>query len=114
MFETILAISLILFLSKLIGDLFDRIGQPAILGELTAGIVLGAHLLGPFLFSEPLHEIEYMQVLSQVGAMFLLFMAGYSQVNIDKLLQFGSRSIGIACVEAPLSFAAGFWDRLAR
>lgn len=108
MFETILAISLILFLSKLIGDLFDRIGQPAILGELTAGILLGAHLLGPFLFSEPLHEIEYMQVLSQVGAMFLLFMAGYSQVNIDKLLQFGGRSIGIACVEAPLSFAAGF------
>jgi len=108
MFETILAISLILFLSKLIGDLFDRIRQPAILGELTAGILLGAHLLGPFLFSEPLHEIEYMQVLSQVGAMFLLFMAGYSQVNIDKLLQFGGRSIGIACVEAPLSFAAGF------
>ncbi|MEA2085023.1 MAG: cation:proton antiporter [Thermodesulfobacteriota bacterium] len=99
---------MILFLSKLIGDLFDRIKQPAILGELAAGILLGVHVLGPLLFSEPLHEIEYMQILSQVGAMFLLFMAGYSQVNIERLLQFGGRSIAISCVEAPLSFAAGF------
>ena len=108
MFDTILAISLLLFLSKLIGDLFDRIKQPAILGELAAGILLGVHLLGPFLFSEPLHKIEYMQVLCEIGAMFLLFMAGYSQVTIDKLLQFGGRSIAISCVELPLCFAAGF------
>ena len=108
MFDTILAISLLLFLSKLIGDLFDRIKQPAILGELAAGILLGVHLLGPFLFSQPLHKIEYMQVLCEIGAMFLLFMAGYSQVTIDKLLQFGGRSIAISCVEVPLCFAAGF------
>ena len=108
MFDTILALSLLLFLSKLIGNIFSRIKQPAILGELTAGILLGIHVLGPFLFSEPLHKIEYMQVLSQIGAMFLLFMAGYSHVKIDKLLQFGGRSIAIACVEAPLGFAAGF------
>ena len=108
MLDTILAISLLLFLSKLIGDLFDRIKQPAILGELAAGILLGVHLLGPFLFSEPLHKIEYMQVLCEIGAMFLLFMAGYSQVTIDKLLQFGGRSIAISCVEVPLCFAAGF------
>ncbi len=108
MLDTILAISLLLFLSKLIGDLFDRIKQPAILGELAAGILLGVHLLGPFLFSQPLHKIEYMQVLCEIGAMFLLFMAGYSQVTIDKLLQFGGRSIAISCVEVPLSFAAGF------
>ncbi len=108
MLDTILAISLLLFLSKLIGDLFDRIKQPAILGELAAGILLGVHLLGPFLFSQPLHKIEYMQVLCEIGAMFLLFMAGYSQVTIDKLLQFGGRSIAISCVEVPLCFAAGF------
>ena len=48
MFDTILALSLLLFFSKLIGDLFDRIKQPAILGELAAGILLGVHLLGPF------------------------------------------------------------------
>lgn len=108
MFDTILAISLLLFLSKLIGDLFSRIEQPAILGELTAGILLGIHVLGPFLFSEPIHTIEYMRVLSKIGAMFLLFMAGYSHVKIDKLLQFGGRSIAISCVEFPLCFAAGF------
>jgi len=108
MFDTILALSLLLFLSKLIGNLFGRIKQPAILGELTAGIVLGAHVLGPFLFSEPLHKIAYMQVLSQIGAMFLLFMAGYSHINIDKLLKVGGRSIAIVCVEAPICFAAGF------
>lgn len=73
-----------------------------------AGILLGVHVLGPFLFSEPLYKIEYMQVLSQIGAMFLLFMAGYSHVKIDKLLKFGGRSIAITCVEVPLSFAAGF------
>ncbi|RZB35216.1 MAG: hypothetical protein SRB1_00984 [Desulfobacteraceae bacterium Eth-SRB1] len=108
MFDTILALSLLLFFSKLIGNIFSRIKQPAILGELTAGILLGVHVLGPFLFSEPLHKIEYMQVLSQIGAMFLLFMAGYSHINIDKLLKVGGRSIAIVCVEAPLCFAAGF------
>jgi Kef-type K+ transport system membrane component KefB len=108
MHDTILAISLLLFLSKLIGDCFERIQQPAILGELAAGILLGAHLLGPVLFSRPLYDIEYVHILSEIGAIFLLFMAGYSQVKIDKLLQFGKRSLAITCVEAPLSFAAGF------
>ncbi|MBW2645562.1 MAG: cation:proton antiporter [Deltaproteobacteria bacterium] len=108
MFDTILAISLLLFLAKVIGELFERMKQPAILGELAAGILLGVHLLGPFLFSRPLYEIEYMHVISEIGAMFLLFMAGYSQVKIDQLLQFGKRSLAITCIEAPLSFAAGF------
>ncbi|MBW2644757.1 MAG: cation:proton antiporter, partial [Deltaproteobacteria bacterium] len=54
MFDTILAISLLLFLAKVIGELFERMKQPAILGELAAGILLGVHLLGPFLFSRPL------------------------------------------------------------
>ena len=108
MVDTILALSLLLFLAKLIGDLFERIKQPAILGELAAGILLGVHLFGPVLFSKPLYDIEYMYALSEIGAMFLLFMAGYSQVKIDKLLQFGKRSLAITCVEAPLSFAAGF------
>ena len=39
--EVLLAILIILFLAKLSGDLFDRVGMPAVLGELTVGILLG-------------------------------------------------------------------------
>ncbi|APZ93162.1 K(+)/H(+) antiporter YhaU [Fuerstiella marisgermanici] len=39
--EVLLAILIILFLAKISGDLFERAGMPAVLGELTVGIVLG-------------------------------------------------------------------------
>lgn len=43
--EVLLAILIILFLAKVVGDLFERVGMPAVLGELMVGILLGNWLL---------------------------------------------------------------------
>lgn len=43
--EVLLAILIILFLAKVVGDLFERVGMPAVLGELTVGIILGNWLM---------------------------------------------------------------------
>ena len=52
--EIFLAFTLLLVLAKLLGEAMERLGQPAILGEIAAGIILGSHFLGPVLFHTPL------------------------------------------------------------
>ena len=41
-----LALAAILVAAKLLGELAERIGQPAVLGELVAGVLLGGSVLG--------------------------------------------------------------------
>jgi Kef-type K+ transport system membrane component KefB len=62
---------LIIFVSaKLMAELFERINQPGIVGEIIAGIVVGPSVLGW------LQPNEFLSALSELGAMFLLFRVG--------------------------------------
>jgi Kef-type K+ transport system membrane component KefB/nucleotide-binding universal stress UspA family protein len=77
----IVQVALILALSRLIGVLFQRMNQPQVVGEMLAGIMLGPSLFG-WLFPEasaavfPPASIVYLNVLSQVGVIFFLFLVG--------------------------------------
>jgi len=107
--EIILAITLLLFLAKLLGETMERLGQPAILGELAAGIILGSHLLGPLLFHKPLFRIESLAFLAEVGAIFLLFSAGYLEVDLKRLMQMGKKSLIVAVSGVAITFITGFF-----
>jgi Kef-type K+ transport system membrane component KefB/nucleotide-binding universal stress UspA family protein len=74
-------VALILALSRLIGLLFQRLNQPQVVGEMLAGIMLGPSLFGwlaPHASAAvfPPSSIAYLNVLSQVGVIFFLFLVG--------------------------------------
>jgi Kef-type K+ transport system membrane component KefB len=78
----LIEIALILGLSRVVGMLFARMRQPQVVGEMVAGIMLGPSLLGLInhgalqqaLF--PAANIEILNVLSQLGVIFFLFLVG--------------------------------------
>jgi Kef-type K+ transport system membrane component KefB len=77
----IVQVALILALSRLVGMLFARFRQPQVIGEMVAGIMLGPSLLGlvaPSVYETlfPMGSIVYLNILSQFGVLFFLFLVG--------------------------------------
>lgn len=109
----LLQILVILTVSKLIGIVFKRIGQPAVMGEITAGILLGPSLLGwlfpgamNFLFAPT--SLQGLQMLSQIGLLLFMFIIG---LEVD-LAVFKSRAIAavvISHVSIVLPYFLGVW-----
>jgi len=79
----------ILFFARLFGFLFSRIGQPTVIGEILAGIVLGPSLLGHFLPEIyrnlfPPASLSNIYYLSQVGLVLFMFVIGM-ELNVGTL-----------------------------
>jgi Kef-type K+ transport system membrane component KefB len=77
----IIQIITILGVSRAIGLLFARIGQPTVIGEILAGIILGPSLLGswqPDLFQYlfPPASLPNLKFLSQIGLILFMFVVG--------------------------------------
>jgi Kef-type K+ transport system membrane component KefB len=107
-----LALAIILAGAKVGGHLAERIGQPAVLGELLVGIVLGnLHLVGIENF-EPLKANTTLDALARLGVILLLFEVGLES-TVGDMLQVGARSLAVAVlgVVAPwvLGWAVGIF-----
>jgi len=79
----LLALIAIFAAAKLFGELAERLGQPAVLGELVGGIVVGVsglRLVDP-------HDVT-IHLLSELGVIILLFLIGL-ETDLDKLLSVG-------------------------
>src|SRR5947209_20545226 len=76
-----LQVALILGACRLVGLAVRRLGQPQVVGEILAGVLLGPSLLGR-LFPEamagifPPASVRVLQVLSQVGLVLYMFLVG--------------------------------------
>ncbi len=81
----ILAVALLVVIAKLFGDLSIRAGQPAVLGELVAGLLMGPSLLNimslPVLQGEAVGEMVH--ILGQMGVIMLMFAAGLEMELAD-------------------------------
>ncbi|RLF13091.1 MAG: hypothetical protein DRJ62_00775 [Thermoprotei archaeon] len=77
----LLYIAVLIVVSRVLGEAFLRIKQPAIIGELLAGMILGPMMFG---FIEVLPEIELFILL---GVYFLIFLAGYEEINVEELVK---------------------------
>lgn len=87
--------------AKLFGELAERIGQPAVLGELIGGIVVGVsglRLVDP-------HDTT-IHLLSELGVIILLFLIGL-ETDLGKLLSVGGSAAVVAVVGVALPFAGG-------
>ncbi|MFD1776588.1 cation:proton antiporter [Paenibacillus rhizophilus] len=87
--EFILTLLLILLSTKLAGDLAVRLGQPAVLGKLIVGIVLGPAVLGW------IQEGEFIHFMSEIGVLLLMFIAGL-ETDLDQLRRSWKSSIAVA------------------
>lgn len=87
---------------KLLGEIFERLRQPAVVGELIAGVLLGPSLLGL------VHASELTQGLAEIGAIFLLFTVGLETKPRD-LLQVGWTATLVAALGVLVPFVLGFF-----
>jgi len=85
----LLQILAIIFVAKLFGSIFSKLGQQTVVGEMIAGIFLGPSIMGAlfpnfsaFLF--PPSSMSNLQFLSQIGLVFFMFIIGMD-LDIDKL-----------------------------
>lgn len=100
-----LGLAVVLTAAKLAGDLFTRIGQPSVLGELLAGVLLG-NLPGLGM----MHEIgadPYLGVLARLGMLLLLFETGL-ELRVVELFAVGGSSLLVALIGTIVSFALGW------
>jgi Kef-type K+ transport system membrane component KefB len=103
----VLALALILLVAKIGGDLAARMGQPAVLGELVGGIVLGnVPLFGPAL-SGVLRGDPTLDMLGRIGALILLFEVGLES-TVAQMLRVGLSSLLVAGVGVVGPFVLGY------
>jgi len=99
--QHLLEIFFLLAAAQLSGRLFRRFGQPAVIGQLLAGIVVGPSLLGL------VHEGEILAFLAELGAIFLLFMVGL-EVRLRDIISVGKEAVAVAIIGVSLPFVAGY------
>jgi Kef-type K+ transport system membrane component KefB len=101
-------LAVILVVARLFGMAARAIGQPAVLGELLAGVVLGASVLGlirPNEAGRP--DTLVLGFLAEVGVVVLLFEIGL-ETDLTQLLRAGGTSTVVAVVGVVLPFAGGY------
>lgn len=102
---TLLWIAVLLLVAKT-SSLVEKIGQPAVLGELLAGVLLGNLVLGGMTFFEPAKTDPILAFLAEIGVVILLFQIGLES-NISTMRQVGMRALMVAIVGVAVPFALG-------
>src|SRR6266699_2387629 len=87
----IASIGAIVLAARLVGWIFQRIGQPKVVGEMVAGIVLGPSVFGhffPIVFARvfPTSSIAMLAILGQLGMLLFIFLVGL-EVDPERILR---------------------------
>ncbi|MAF80218.1 sodium:proton exchanger [bacterium] len=98
-------IALVLLIAK-VSSLVEKIGQPAVLGELIAGIVLGNLTLVGIYFFQPLRTDTIFSFLAELGVVILLFQIGLES-NIGEMKRVGVKAGLVALVGVVVPFVLG-------
>ncbi|PWT73249.1 MAG: cation/H(+) antiporter [Bacteroidetes bacterium] len=107
----LLQIIVIVLCTRLVGLLFNRIGQPAVIGEIVAGIILGPSLLGLFFpgisgFIFPPSSMNNLQFISQVGLILFMFVVGL-EVDLDIIRKQAFEAVIISHASIIIPYALG-------
>ncbi|MEP7271925.1 MAG: cation:proton antiporter [Acidobacteriota bacterium] len=103
----LVGVAAILVVAKLGGELFERFGQPAVLGELIAGMIVGNLVLVGFTAAEPLKSNEVIAALAEIGVIILLFEVGLES-NLSEMLEVGWSSLLVALAGIVAPFFLGW------
>ncbi len=96
-----LAMLLIFGSAKLLDEIFERLNQPGIIGQILAGVLIGPSVLG---WMAP---TDFLAALAELGVMFLLFRVGL-EVKSSDLIKAGSTATAVAMLGVVVPFFAGW------
>lgn len=102
-----LELAVILVAAKLGGEVASRAGQPAVLGELLAGVVLGNLDLLGFRAVEAIPADPAVDVLASLGVIVLLFEVGLES-TVAEMLRVGLSSLLVAVIGVAVPFVLGW------
>jgi Kef-type K+ transport system membrane component KefB len=103
----LLALAVILIGAKLGGELATRLGQPAVLGELAVGVLLGnLHFIGVDGF-EHYKTDAMVDMIARLGVIILLFEVGLES-TVAQMMAVGPSSLLVATIGVALPFALGW------
>jgi Kef-type K+ transport system membrane component KefB len=103
----LLGVALILIVAKVCGELFERAGQPAVLGELVGGILVGNLALLGLGWAEQLKTNEVIAALAEIGVILLLFEVGLES-DLAEMMEVGWSSLLVAVAGVIAPFFLGW------
>ncbi|MFV0417977.1 MAG: cation:proton antiporter [Dysgonomonas sp.] len=107
----LLQVTTIIVVARIFGWMFKKMGQPSVIGEILAGIVLGPSLLGLYFpdisgFLFPVQSLGNLQVLSQIGLVLFMFVIGMD-LNLDVLRNKAHEAVVISHASIIVPFTLG-------
>ena len=103
----LIGVAIMLLIAKLGGELFERLRQPAVLGELFAGILLGNLVILGFYRAESLKTNETIAALAELGVIILLFEVGLES-DLREMMEVGWSSLLVAVLGVIAPFFLGW------
>lgn len=108
----LLQIIVILFAVRIFGWICQKIGQPTVVGEIIAGVVLGPSLLGLYLpevseFIFPQSSLSNISFLSQIGLILFMFIVGL-ELDLRTIKNKANEAIIISHSSIAVTYTIGF------
>ena len=108
-------IAVLLLVGRVLGEAMQRIGQPAVIGPLLGGVLLGPSFFGLFwphaqhaLFPQDAHQMSMINAVAQLGILMLLLLAGMqTDFGLIKRVRRAALSTSISGIALP--FVCGFF-----
>jgi Kef-type K+ transport system membrane component KefB len=111
LWHILLALAAVVAAGQVLGRLFRRLGQPPVIGEVLAGILLGPSLLGHvwpegYAYLLPPAITPSLHVIAQLGIILYMFAIGL-ELNTDGLRQIGTSAVAISMAGIVVPFILG-------
>jgi len=104
---SLIGLAVMLVAAKIAGELFERAGQPSVLGELAAGVLLGNLVILGYTGAEPLKTDATIAALSELGVIILLFEVGLES-DLKEMMEVGTSSLLVAVLGVIVPFLLGW------
>ena len=108
-----LCLVVVVLLGRIVGALFRKINQPAVIGEILVGVALGPSLLGQvwpearnYLFNSV--DLPFFRLVASLGLVLFMFIVGM-EVDLDVVKRSGKRAAAISLTSIAFPFVLGFF-----
>ncbi|MGZ5804325.1 MAG: cation:proton antiporter domain-containing protein [Xanthobacteraceae bacterium] len=110
----IIQLVLLLAVGRFLGELMERIGQPAIVGQLLTGILLGPTLFGAvwpqahgLIFPDDAQQKSMIEAVGQLGVLLILLVTGM-ETDLGLVRQVGKPAVIVSIAGVSVPFGCGF------
>lgn len=109
--QLVIQIALLLFAARLLGGISTRLGQPAVVGEIMAGVILGPSVisglipfLGTWILPQSAEQGYMLEMVSLLGVMFLLVVTGL-ETDLNLIKRKAGTALGVGAGSLVIPFA---------